>query len=115
MITEDAARQYELGLLKTGKEAEVFLVERELGERRQLLAAKRYRKPAERTFRDDARYRGGRKTGDRRIDLAVAKGTLRGIEFRGAPVGRDRVRDARPAVVGRRVGAVSGATRQAPR
>ncbi len=82
VITEDAARQYELGLLKTGKEAEVFLVERELGDRRQLLAAKRYRKPAERTFRDDARYRAGRKTGDRRIDLAVAKGTLRGIEFR---------------------------------
>jgi hypothetical protein len=43
VITEDAARQYELGLLKTGKEAEVFLVERELGDRRQLLAAKRYR------------------------------------------------------------------------
>ena len=82
VITEDAARQYELGLLKTGKEAEVFLVERELGERHHLLAAKRYRKPAERTFRDDSRYRGGRKTGDRRIDLAVAKGTLRGIEFR---------------------------------
>ena len=81
VITEDAARQYELGLLKTGKEAEVFLVERELGDRRQLLAAKRYRKPTERTFRDDARYRAGRKTGDRRIDLAVAKGTLRGIEF----------------------------------
>jgi RIO kinase 1 len=83
VITEDAARQYELGLLKTGKEAEVFLVERELGDRHQLLAAKRYRKPAERTFRDDARYRAGRKTGDRRIDLAVAKGTLRGMEFRG--------------------------------
>jgi RIO kinase 1 len=83
VITEDAARQYELGLLKTGKEAEVFLVERELGGRRQLLAAKRYRKPAERTFRDDTRYRSGRKTGDRRIDLAVAKGTQRGMEFRG--------------------------------
>jgi RIO kinase 1 len=82
VITEDAARQYELGLLKTGKEAEVFLVERELGDRRQLLAAKRYRKPADRTFRDDARYRSGRKTGDRRIDLAVAKGTQRGTEFR---------------------------------
>jgi RIO kinase 1 len=83
VITQDAARQYELGLLKTGKEAEVFLVERELGDRRQLLAAKRYRKPAERSFRDDARYRSGRKTGDRRIDLAVAKGTQRGREFRG--------------------------------
>ncbi len=83
VITEDAARQYELGLLKTGKEAEVFLVERELGDRRQLLAAKRYRQPAERTFRDDTRYRSGRRTGDRRIDLAVAKGTQRGMEFRG--------------------------------
>jgi RIO kinase 1 len=82
VITENAARQYELGLLKTGKEAEVFLVERELGDRRQLLAAKRYRKPAERAFRDDARARAGRKTGDRRIDLAVAKGTQRGKEFR---------------------------------
>lgn len=83
VITEDAARQFELGVLKSGKEAEVFLVERELGARRQLLAAKRYRKPADRAFRDDSRYRSGRRTGDRRIDLAVGKGTRRGMEFRG--------------------------------
>jgi RIO kinase 1 len=84
VITEDAARQHELGLLKTGKEAEVFLVERELGTRHHLLAAKRYRKPAPWTFREGAaaRHRGGMKTGDRRIDLAVARGTLRGVEFR---------------------------------
>jgi len=41
VITEDAAQQIERGILKTGKEADVHLVERRLGDRRNLLAAKR--------------------------------------------------------------------------
>jgi RIO kinase 1 len=80
VITDDAARQYELGVLKTGKEADVHLVQRVLGDRTNLLAAKRYRDLSERSFRDDAKYR--RRTGDRRIDLAMAKGTRTGLSFR---------------------------------
>ena len=55
VITEDAAHQIERGLLKTGKEADVHLVERRLGDRRNLLAAKRYRSLDRRLFRDDSR------------------------------------------------------------
>src|SRR5206468_1529547 len=45
VVTELAAVDHELGVLKTGKEADVFLVERGLpgGDRACLLAAKRYR------------------------------------------------------------------------
>lgn len=82
VITEDAAHQIERGVLKTGKEADVHLVERRLGDRRNLLAAKRYRSLARRQFRDDSRYRQGRRTGNRRTDLAVAKGTRAGLAFR---------------------------------
>ena len=82
VITEDAARQYELGALKSGKEADVFLVERRLGDRANMLAAKRYRNVEERTFRNDAKYRG--RSGNRRTDLAMAKGTRTGMAFRAA-------------------------------
>ncbi|HEX7166861.1 MAG TPA: RIO1 family regulatory kinase/ATPase [Acidimicrobiales bacterium] len=82
VITEDAARQYEVGMLKTGKEADVHLVERHLGDRVNLLAAKRYRAFEERMFRNDARYR--RRVGDRRVQLAMDRGTSAGMEFRAA-------------------------------
>lgn len=82
VITEDVARQFELGILKTGKEADVHLVERRLGERTNVLAAKRYRAFDERLFRNDARYR--RRVGNRRVDLAMEKGTRAGMEFRAA-------------------------------
>ena len=82
VITEDAAHQIERGILKTGKEADVHLVERRLGDRRNLLAAKRYRLNVHRQFRDDSRYRQARRTGNRRIDLAMAKGTAAGRVFR---------------------------------
>ena len=82
VITDDAAHQIERGVLKTGKEADVHLVERRLGERRNLLAAKRYRSLARRQFRDDTRYRQGRRTGNRRTDLAMEKGTRAGLAFR---------------------------------
>jgi RIO kinase 1 len=80
VITDDAARQYDLGVLKTGKEADVHLVQRVLGERTNLLAAKRYRDLSDRMFRNDAKYR--RRTGNRRTDLAMAKGTRAGMTFR---------------------------------
>ena len=82
VITEDAAHQIERGILKTGKEADVHLVERRLGDRRNLLAAKRYRSLVHRQFRDDSRYRQARRTGNRRTDLAMAKGTAAGRAFR---------------------------------
>ena len=82
VITEDAARQLERGILKTGKEADVHLVERRLGDRRNLLAAKRYRAAERRQFRDDSRYRRARRTGNRRTDLAIDKGTRAGVAFR---------------------------------
>jgi len=82
VITEDAARQYEGGLLKTGKEAEVHLVERRLGSRSNLLAAKRYKAFEDRMFRNDARYRQGRRTGESRLDKAMAAGSRAGMIFR---------------------------------
>jgi RIO kinase 1 len=83
VITAGAARQLEYGKLKGGKEAEVFLIERTHRAARNLLAAKRYRDYDGRDFRDDARYRARRRTGESRIDRAIAKGTRRGMRFRG--------------------------------
>ncbi|HVF33031.1 MAG TPA: RIO1 family regulatory kinase/ATPase [Acidimicrobiales bacterium] len=80
VITEDAARQHERGVIKTGKEADVHLVERVLGDRVNLLAAKRYRDLDERAFRNDAKYR--RRLGDRRVELAIAQGTRAGLTFK---------------------------------
>ncbi|MGI8807954.1 MAG: RIO1 family regulatory kinase/ATPase [Acidimicrobiales bacterium] len=82
VITDDAAHQIERGILKTGKEADVHLVERRLGPRHNLLAAKRYRSAAHRQFRDDSRYRRARPTGNRRTDLAIAQGSRAGVAFR---------------------------------
>jgi RIO kinase 1 len=80
VITEDAARQHERGIIKSGKEADVHLVERVLGDRVNLLAAKRYRDLDERALRGDAKYRRG--SADRRADLAIAQGTRAGLTFR---------------------------------
>lgn len=82
VITSDDARQHELGLLKTGKEADVHLVERTHGDAVNVLAAKRYRKFEDRLFRNDARYRAGRRTGESRLDKAMAEGNKAGMAFR---------------------------------
>jgi RIO kinase 1 len=72
VVTADAAVDTELGVLKTGKEADVFVVERAVpGDpaRRSLLAAKRYRGLDHRAFRRDTLYtedRRVRRTRDRR-------------------------------------------------
>lgn len=60
VIEDAAAIDTELGVLKTGKEADVFLVERATGERRVLLAAKRYRSIEERSFHRSTIYTEGR-------------------------------------------------------
>jgi RIO kinase 1 len=75
VVTEDAAIDTELGILKSGKEADVFLVERATDARGSVLAAKRYRSHTDRMFHRDAAYTEGRvqrRTRDRR---AVAKST----------------------------------------
>jgi RIO kinase 1 len=63
LVTELAAVDGELGILKTGKEADVFLLERTLPAtgRTCLLAAKRYRDGDHRLFHRDAGYLEGRK------------------------------------------------------
>jgi RIO kinase 1 len=82
LITSGEARQFDLGLLKTGKEADVYLVERRHGEAVNVLAAKRYRNFEERLFRNDARYRAARRTGESRLDKAMAQGNKAGMAFR---------------------------------
>jgi RIO kinase 1 len=82
VITSGDASQTELGLLKTGKEADVHLIERRLGDDVNVLAAKRYRKFEDRLFRNDARYRAGRRTGESRLDKAMAEGNKAGMAFR---------------------------------
>src|SRR5262249_38137390 len=63
VITELAAVDTDLGILKTGKEADVWLVERGIPDtdRSVLLAAKRYRTPEHRLFHRDAGYLEGRR------------------------------------------------------
>jgi RIO kinase 1 len=61
VVTEEAAVDTELGVLKTGKEAEVFLVERAVpdGGPAVVMAAKRYRAREHRTFHRSASYTEG--------------------------------------------------------
>ena len=63
LITELAAVDTELGVLKTGKEADVHLIRRELPGtgRRVVLAAKRYRAAEHRMFHRDTGYLEGRR------------------------------------------------------
>lgn len=62
VVTELAAVDTELGVLKTGKEAEVHLLQRGLPDGRGcLLAAKRYRSSEHRLFHRDAGYLEGRR------------------------------------------------------
>jgi RIO kinase 1 len=56
VITELGAADRELGIIKTGKEADVFLVERRGARASCLMAAKRYRGSDHRMFHRDAGY-----------------------------------------------------------
>lgn len=74
VVTADAALDTELGVLKTGKEADVFLVERAVPgdpDRRSLLAAKRYRGRDHRQFHRDGEYTDGRRTRRTRDQRAI--------------------------------------------
>jgi len=80
VITEHAAVDTELGILKTGKEADVHLLERSVPgtDRRGLLAAKRYRTGEHRLFHRDAGYLEGRRVRRSREMRAMANRTAFG-------------------------------------
>jgi RIO kinase 1 len=82
LVTELAAVDTELGVLKTGKEADVFLLRRHVPEtdRSCLLAAKRYRSAEHRMFHRDAGYLEGRRVKESRTNRAIANRTSFGRE-----------------------------------
>lgn len=75
LITADAAIDTDLGILKTGKEADVVLLERATGDHSVIMAAKRYRSADHRLFHRDSGYTEGRRMRNSRDRRAVAKGT----------------------------------------
>src|SRR6202034_671025 len=82
LVTELAAVDTELGILKTGKEADVFLLRRWVPgtDRSCLLAAKRYRSTEHRMFHRDSGYLEGRRTRESRVNRAVASRSAFGRE-----------------------------------
>ena len=79
VITSAAAVDTELGILKTGKEADVFLIERAVpGSPGVILAAKRYRGREHRDFHRAAAYQEGRKVRRSRDQRAIDRGTTYG-------------------------------------
>jgi len=82
VVTEPDAVDAELGLIKTGKEADVHLVRRALpAGRASLLAAKRYRPAERRLFHRDAAYQEGRRVRRSRETRAMARRTEFGREL----------------------------------
>lgn len=87
VVTSAGALDTELGILKTGKEADVFLLERAVPDdptQRTLLAAKRYRGIENRSFQRSAVYTEGRSTRNTRDTRALAKKTAHGREVAAA-------------------------------
>jgi RIO kinase 1 len=79
LVTDLAAVDTELGVLKTGKEADVFLIRRGVPQGRScLLAAKRYRDAEHRMFHRDSGYLEGRRTRNSRENRAAANRTAFG-------------------------------------
>jgi RIO kinase 1 len=80
LITDLGAADTELGILKTGKEADVFLLRRGVpGTRRScLLAAKRYREAEHRQFHRNSEYLDGRRVRESRDNRAMARKTAVG-------------------------------------
>jgi RIO kinase 1 len=80
LVTELAAVDTELGILKTGKEADVFLVRRGVPgtQRSCLLAAKRYRTAEHRMFQRKSEYLEGRQVRDSRVNRAIASKSAAG-------------------------------------
>jgi RIO kinase 1 len=85
LVTSAAAIDTELGVVKTGKEADLFLIERAVPDApadvpggRSLLAAKRYRTTEHSDFHRSAIYTEGRGTRRTRDMRALTKGTSYG-------------------------------------
>ena len=83
LVTELAAADSELGILKTGKEADVFLVRRGVpgSDRSCLLAAKRYRAAEHKMFHRDGAYLEGRRVRKSRDSRAMASRSSAGREM----------------------------------
>lgn len=89
VVTSSGAIDTELGVVKSGKEADLYLIERfepgltpaEPPVKRSILAAKRYRSPDHRDFHRSAVYQEGRRTRRSRDARAVEKGTDYGRAF----------------------------------
>ena len=83
LVTDLAAVDTELGILKTGKEADVFLLRRGLpgGGRSCLLAAKRYRDAEHKMFQRDSAYLEGRRVRESRDSRAIAQRTAAGRQM----------------------------------
>lgn len=87
IVTNAGAIDTELGILKTGKEADVFLIERAVPDdpgQTTLLAAKRYRTSQHRTFHRSSIYTEGRRTRNSRDARATEKKSLYGREVAAA-------------------------------
>ncbi|MEO8093979.1 MAG: RIO1 family regulatory kinase/ATPase [Pseudolysinimonas sp.] len=81
VITSAGAIDTELGVVKTGKEADLYLIERAMPEeplRRTVLAAKRYRTTDHRDFHRSSEYQEGRRTRRSRDARALEKGSAYG-------------------------------------
>jgi len=81
VVTSAAAIDTELGILKTGKEADVFLLERAVPDdpaKAVVLAAKRYRDADHRSFHRSSVYTEGRRTRNTRDARALSKKTAHG-------------------------------------
>ncbi len=80
LVTDLGATDTELGVLKTGKEADVFLLRRAVPDsgRSCLLAAKRYRAAENRLFHRDVEYLDGRRVRESRDNRAMARRTATG-------------------------------------
>jgi RIO kinase 1 len=83
LVTELAATDSELGIIKTGKEADVFLLRRGVPDtsRACLLAAKRYRSGEHRLFHRDSAYLEGRRVRESRDNRAMANRTAVGLQM----------------------------------
>lgn len=82
VITDLGAVDHELGVLKTGKEADVFLIERAVPgtDRAVILASKRYRSAEHTQFNRAGDYVAGRGTKRSRDARALAKRTTFGLD-----------------------------------
>jgi RIO kinase 1 len=81
VVTSRAALDTDLGVLKTGKEADVSVLERAVPgdpEQRVLLAAKRYRSEEHRSFHRSSAYTEGRRTRRSRDTRALARKSAHG-------------------------------------